>query len=69
MSDIGFPIRLRLLRLGNGWSQRDLAAKAGLSQACISHFETGRREPGTRVALKLVRVLKVDLSDLIPADW
>ena len=40
-----FAGNLRLLREGRGWTQVELARRAGSSPAAISHFETRRRMP------------------------
>jgi transcriptional regulator with XRE-family HTH domain len=40
-----FADRLRAARQLRGFSQSDLAVKAGLQPSAVSHFETGRRAP------------------------
>ncbi|MDR0294009.1 MAG: helix-turn-helix transcriptional regulator [Oscillospiraceae bacterium] len=42
----GFSRSLALLRKEKGLSQRAAAAGLGVSQALLSHYETGAREPG-----------------------
>jgi transcriptional regulator with XRE-family HTH domain len=44
MSEL-FPDRLRSARQLRGFSQSELADKAGLQPSAVSHFETGRRAP------------------------
>ena len=44
MSEL-FPDRLRAARQLRGFSQSELADKAGLQPSAVSHFETGRRAP------------------------
>ena len=41
-----FPERLAALRRERGISQRQAAAALLISQALLSHYETGAREPG-----------------------
>ena len=41
-----FPETLAALRKSRGISQRQAAAELGVSQALLSHYETGSREPG-----------------------
>ena len=41
-----FPETLCALRKGRGISQRQAAADLGISQALLSHYENGAREPG-----------------------
>ena len=40
-----FPDRLVAARRLRGYSQSELADKAGLQPSAVSHFETGRRAP------------------------
>ncbi|MBR3544991.1 MAG: helix-turn-helix transcriptional regulator [Oscillospiraceae bacterium] len=41
-----FPETLSALRKGRNISQRQAAAELGISQALLSHYENGAREPG-----------------------
>lgn len=63
------PIRLRVqeLREALGWSQRDLAEKAGVRQATVSQAESGK---GVNLATleKLADALDVNASALIVHD-
>ena len=43
-----FPETLSALRKGRNISQRQAAADLGISQALLSHYENGAREPGRR---------------------
>ena len=47
-----FPETLSALRKGRGISQRQAAANLGISQALLSHYENGAREPGLRFVCK-----------------
>ena len=42
----GFSERMSELRRKKGASQRTAAAELGISQALLSHYENGAREPG-----------------------
>lgn len=42
----GFSERMSVLRHKKGASQRMAAAELGISQALLSHYENGAREPG-----------------------
>ena len=44
--DRNFPDTLSALRKGKNISQRQAAADLGISQALLSHYENGAREPG-----------------------
>jgi len=54
--------RLRELR---ALSQRDLAARAGLSVTTVNRIETGQRKPMPRTVRKLARALGVTPEELI----
>ena len=41
-----FSVTLAELRRRNGYSQRKVAADLNISQALLSHYENGAREPG-----------------------
>ena len=43
-----FHETLSALRRGRGISQRQAAGELGISQALLSHYETGAREPGLK---------------------
>lgn len=76
-----FPRTLSLLRKEKGVSQKDAAAELGVSQALLSHYERGLREPGLRfVALAadyygvsadflLGRTQSRDGSDVDPTEY
>lgn len=55
-----FGARLRELREAAGLTQKELAAKAALSQRAISHWEQGLREPVWSSVLALAEALDVD---------
>ena len=56
---------LTAARLQRGWSQSELAARCGLSQAQISYFELGRRRPTLDQLIQMARSLDVSLEKLI----
>ena len=47
-----FPETLSALRKGRKISQRQAAADLGISQALLSHYENGAREPGLSFVCK-----------------
>lgn len=63
---------LRELRLKRGWTQRELAARAGVPNTRIADTETGRRpieNMSLGMAVKLADALKVrDLRELLLPD-
>jgi putative transcriptional regulator len=57
---------LRLVRLASGYSQDELAARAGLARTTISLLESGRT-PTLESARRLSRALGTPLDVLFPA--
>ncbi len=47
-------------RVEAGLSQRELAAKSGVSYGAIRHYESGARRPGTVAVIALAVTLGVD---------
>ncbi len=55
-----------------GLSQEDLADDAGVSSNYLAKLETGKREPGLKVLMKLANVLEVSKEDIVTVvtqDW
>jgi DNA-binding XRE family transcriptional regulator len=55
---IGFEIRMRRLEIG--WTQHELAEKAGVTRAHLSLIERGLYKARTATLLKIAKVLQVD---------
>lgn len=53
------------LRDQKGWSQNDLATKAGVSHVMIGKYERGEATPSLEVAKKIADVLDVTLDYLV----
>jgi DNA-binding XRE family transcriptional regulator len=60
-----FPDRLRELRKANGWSQQDVARRAGLSGTTVCFYETGRTEPKMTALVQLARAFDISIDQLI----
>lgn len=60
-----FKDRLRKARESRGFTQADLAKKADLQAAAISHFETGQRSPSFENLRKLSDALNVSVDYLL----
>ena len=55
--------RVRAARLARGWTQQQLARRAGLSQGGVSQIERGRRPtPHRRTLARLAEALDLDLD-------
>src|SRR5262245_60813427 len=60
-SQPGFAARLRWWRERRGWSQLELAGRAGISQRHVSFLELGRAAPSRPMVLRLAEALDVPL--------
>ena len=60
-----FQDRLRAARKIRGMEQSQLAAKAGLPAASISHFEAGKRKPSFDNLRRLARAIDVTTDYLL----
>lgn len=64
-----FGNEVQIARVGAGLSQRDLAARAGLTQAFVSQVERGQSVPGLESMVRLSTALGLSLSlRLFPGD-
>ena len=64
-SDRTFSSRLKLARSSLDLSQAELAARAGLQPAAISHFENGQRRPSFENLRRLSDALEVTTDFLL----
>ena len=60
-----FAGRLKELRIERGWSQAELAERAGLPQQTISHLENGVQTPKWGNLLKIAGALGVSCQDFL----
>jgi transcriptional regulator with XRE-family HTH domain len=60
-----FPDRLRAAREMRALSQLELAERARLQQAAVSHYEAGARRPGLRNLRRLSEALEVTTDYLV----
>jgi transcriptional regulator with XRE-family HTH domain len=58
--------RIRALRDERGWSQEQLAERAGIHRVYLGGIETGIRNPSLRHIASLARALDVRIADLFP---
>lgn len=57
--------RVRELRIAQGAAQEAIAKQAGITQASLSNYETGKRELPLPTALALSRVYGVSVGYLV----
>lgn len=58
-------MRLRALRDKRGWSQEELAKRAGISRGYLARLETGRHDPTLTMIEKLAKALNVPVTELL----
>ena len=56
--------RITTLRAERGWTQADLAIRAGVSRQTINAIETGKFDPSLPVALRLARLFTLKIEDV-----
>jgi transcriptional regulator with XRE-family HTH domain len=58
-------MRIKKLRAGRGWTQKELAERAGISHGYLARLETARQDPTLGILEKLAKALKVKVADLV----
>lgn len=56
---------IRVFRHRRGWTQRDLAEAAGVTQATIFRLERGSTNPNINTLRKVAAALEVPLSEIL----
>lgn len=59
---------VRELRKAMNWSQEELAGESGLDRSYVSGLEVGRRNPTYLVLLKLARVFRIPVTQLVDVE-
>jgi transcriptional regulator with XRE-family HTH domain len=65
MYNVDFDTRLKMRLTEKEMSQRELAKKTGLTEAAVSRYVGGGRQPGARILKKLADALECNVSYLI----
>jgi transcriptional regulator with XRE-family HTH domain len=60
-----FGAKLKAARRDRGFSQGELAKRAGLDQTAISRLEAGAREPRLSTIVMLAQALGIPTSELL----
>ena len=58
-------MRIKAERRKRGWSQEELADKAGLSRTYLARLETARQDPTLSTLEKLAKALRVTVAKLL----
>ena len=64
-TNMNFPRTISLLRKEKSLSQRQVAKELGVSQAVLSHYENGLREPGLEFVARIADYYKVSTDFLL----
>ncbi len=57
-------MRLKEARTENGWSRKDLAKRAGVSQQTIMMVENGKTTPKPETLQKLANAMRIDVREI-----
>ncbi|WP_338845988.1 helix-turn-helix transcriptional regulator [Clostridium perfringens] len=57
--------RIRDARVAKGWPQSELAFRAGLNSAYVSHIETGKTKLALPTIVKIANALSVSVDELL----
>jgi len=60
--------RITSLRAERGWTQADLALRAGVSRQTINAIETGKFDPSLPVAFRIARLFNLRIEDVFLDD-
>ncbi len=63
--DTSFGETVWILRIEHGYSQREVASKAGLNSTFISMLERGRRQPSLQTFFDLSYALEIEATELL----
>lgn len=65
---VNFGERLRLLRRSKKWTQKDLAARLGITKSVISAYETSLRYPSYDILIRIAAIFKVSTDYLLGVE-
>lgn len=65
MNDFDFGNYLCGLRVGSGLSQKELAARLGVSDKAVSKWENGRSKPSSQTLLRLAKLFGISTDALL----
>ena len=65
---VNFGERLRLLRRSKKWTQKDLAARLGITKSVISAYETSLRYPSYGILIRIAAIFKVSTDYLLGVE-
>lgn len=63
---ISLGARIKELRKDRAWSQRDLSARANVSQSRLSKYESGTHQAPLRALMRIAHALALPVDALLP---
>ncbi|MBQ3596920.1 MAG: helix-turn-helix transcriptional regulator [Clostridia bacterium] len=63
--DKAFNEKLKMIRIENGLSQKQVAEKLGISASCYAGYEQGYRQPDLKTLAKICVILDVSADYLL----
>lgn len=60
--------RITALRAERGWTQADLAQRAGVSRQTINAVETGKFDPSLPLAFRLAKLFGLKIEEIFLED-
>lgn len=61
----GIHTYLKEIRIEKGLTQEDVATKIGLTRQAISSYESGKRQPGIDILMKLAEIYEVSIDTIL----
>ena len=69
MAKIEYPNRLRVVLAEKEITNRWLAEQMGVTDMTVSRWKTNKIQPSMAQFVEIAQLLKVDINDLIEADF
>jgi len=64
---VGLEIKFR--REEKGWTATWLAKKLRIHTNSLSNYENGKNEMGYKVYIRICKLLKVGITEMLPDNW
>ena len=65
---MNFPEKLKCFRLKHGYTQEELGRLIGVSDACISMYEQGKRTPDLYKSVKIATLMGTTCEELVSTE-
>lgn len=61
-------MKLREAREGSGMTQAQVAKKANVTERTYQYYESGKKEPGVRTAIRIAKTLGTTVEEIFPVS-